>query len=338
MSELTDAAGTSVVHYEYAPFGKPIVSLGAMAAINPFQFSSEYFDRELGLVYYNFRYYDMEGGRWISRDLIWEQGGLGLYAFVKNDYVDKYDALGLLVIIGKLTSTTTGVEDCGVVILLSHNFNVWRYDITNSGCRKIAILSCGSANWIDVMKKNNDWSIIDIPFSAGPTGISNEEGANAGFGKGADGFIKYLKYTINKARQEAESLCPPKEFYAKDMPDPDNKNAKCDPCKLYRGKASISRTGFFAYDRTKWNCCHCRKINLVFLATGFFDRQLISNLKNLSSWLNEKALRGVGGESKATYDCQTGKWSGNEGLYVHYEVAPPPPPPPQPTPTPSVTP
>ena len=56
--------------YEYGPYGNVLKMEGNAAEINPFRFSSEYFDEETGLVQYNFRYYNPQDGRWISRDLI----------------------------------------------------------------------------------------------------------------------------------------------------------------------------------------------------------------------------------------------------------------------------
>jgi RHS repeat-associated protein len=61
----------------------------------PFLFSSEYLDSETNLVYYNYRYYSTDLGRWISRDSIGENGGINLYAMVGNDPVGMWDLLGL---------------------------------------------------------------------------------------------------------------------------------------------------------------------------------------------------------------------------------------------------
>jgi len=58
-------------------------------------FSSEVVDRDLGLSYYNFRYYDANQGRWLSRDPIEEMGGENLYAMIGNDAVGQWDILGL---------------------------------------------------------------------------------------------------------------------------------------------------------------------------------------------------------------------------------------------------
>ena len=59
-----------------------------------FRFSSEYFDSETALVYYNNRYYSPQLGRWLSRDPIEEKDGYNLYNFVKNNPVNSFDLLG----------------------------------------------------------------------------------------------------------------------------------------------------------------------------------------------------------------------------------------------------
>ncbi|MGN0866378.1 MAG: RHS repeat-associated core domain-containing protein [Oligosphaeraceae bacterium] len=75
---LLDPAGEATDTYLYDPFGNVI---HAGASPNPIQFSSETFDEETGLVYYNYRCYNPKMGRWIKRDPIGEQGGVNLYAF-----------------------------------------------------------------------------------------------------------------------------------------------------------------------------------------------------------------------------------------------------------------
>ena len=49
-----------------------------------------------GARYYGYRFYSPALGRWINRDPIEEQGGSGLYRFVRNDPVDVGDLLGLM--------------------------------------------------------------------------------------------------------------------------------------------------------------------------------------------------------------------------------------------------
>ena len=93
IGQLVDGSGNIVAKYEYSPFGKITAQSGAYADANPFRFSSEYFDAETGLVYYNYRYYSPECGRWIKRDMIVERGGYNLY--VIYNFINKTDYLGL---------------------------------------------------------------------------------------------------------------------------------------------------------------------------------------------------------------------------------------------------
>ena len=66
---------------------------GELAEINPFRFSSEYYDDETGLVYYNYRYYNPTLGRWIKRDPIEERGSQNLYSIAHNNLVNAIDIL-----------------------------------------------------------------------------------------------------------------------------------------------------------------------------------------------------------------------------------------------------
>ena len=64
----TNAAVEVVAHYDYAAFGAVIAQKGGCAETNPWRFSSEYEDTDLGLDYYNYRHYEPVTGRWLSRD------------------------------------------------------------------------------------------------------------------------------------------------------------------------------------------------------------------------------------------------------------------------------
>ncbi len=54
--------------YQYAPFGDVFASNAGAENVCPFRFSCEYADDDLGLVYYNFRHYAPDCGRWMCRD------------------------------------------------------------------------------------------------------------------------------------------------------------------------------------------------------------------------------------------------------------------------------
>ncbi|WP_221774321.1 RHS repeat-associated core domain-containing protein, partial [Puniceicoccus vermicola] len=95
VSEYLDETGAIAAHYEYSSFGRVIASTGAPDDF-AFRFSTKYQDNETDLLYYGFRYYNPETGRWPSRDPIGERGGLNLYGFVGNAGVDRWDYLGQL--------------------------------------------------------------------------------------------------------------------------------------------------------------------------------------------------------------------------------------------------
>ena len=59
-------------------------------------FSSELFEHENNLLYYNYRYYIPLLGRWLSRDPICEIEGLLLYGMLMNNPQNYYDINGLL--------------------------------------------------------------------------------------------------------------------------------------------------------------------------------------------------------------------------------------------------
>ena len=90
--ELYKANGTIATAYNYAPFGE-VTTNGT--AEQPFQWSSEFYDSELGMVHYNFRFYNPLDGRWISRDPMEEERGANLYGYADNNSVGLFDILGM---------------------------------------------------------------------------------------------------------------------------------------------------------------------------------------------------------------------------------------------------
>lgn len=92
---VRDSNGTELSNYTYTPFGT--VENPEDSDDNPFRFSSEYHDDETGLVYYNYRYYSPELGRWIKRDPAEEQGGVNLYVMIRNNCMATFDVNGLYV-------------------------------------------------------------------------------------------------------------------------------------------------------------------------------------------------------------------------------------------------
>jgi len=87
-------SGTIAGKWDYGPFAETIECTGVAQSL-PFAFSTKYLDRETGLYYYGYRFYDPSTGRWTSLDPMGEKGGLNLYCFVKNSPVNQFDLFGL---------------------------------------------------------------------------------------------------------------------------------------------------------------------------------------------------------------------------------------------------
>lgn len=90
------ASGAVSGTYDYDAFGQLAVIDGSAAETNRWRFSTKEED-ETGLVCYGYRYYSPSAGRWLSRDLIDEYGGLNLQAFCGNSPVNSFDTDGLSV-------------------------------------------------------------------------------------------------------------------------------------------------------------------------------------------------------------------------------------------------
>ena len=88
--EIYGTNGYIRTSYTYTPYGS--VTESSNSIYQPIQWSSEYNDTELGLVYYNYRHYNPMDGRWIGRDR--EEKGSNLYLFSKNNTPRYLDHLG----------------------------------------------------------------------------------------------------------------------------------------------------------------------------------------------------------------------------------------------------
>jgi RHS repeat-associated protein len=87
--------GTESAHYEYGPFGELLRASGPMTKPNPVRFSTKFLDDDTDLLYYGYRFYSANTGRWLSRDPIGEKGGKNLCGFVANEAINLFDYRGL---------------------------------------------------------------------------------------------------------------------------------------------------------------------------------------------------------------------------------------------------
>lgn len=94
--ELTDTGGAVRARYRYDPYGRRTKLAGDRDA--DFGFAGMFWSAEAGLNLTQFRAYDPQLGRWLSRDPLRNAEilqGPNLYTYVANDPVNRIDPLGL---------------------------------------------------------------------------------------------------------------------------------------------------------------------------------------------------------------------------------------------------
>lgn len=120
VSALFDSSGTRQAKFEYTPYGETFTEEGNWASVMPFRYSCEYSDEDLGLIYYNYRHYNPQDGRWISRELLGERESMNLYRFMVNSPSCWNDLLGL--------KRITGYQSDGSIITnMKHDFDAEFY-------------------------------------------------------------------------------------------------------------------------------------------------------------------------------------------------------------------
>lgn len=91
--KMTDSSGTVVWSADYKPFGEATIAVSTI--MNNLRFPGQYYDTETGLNYNYYRDYNPVLGRYISKDPIGFRGGINLYAYTRNNPVNRIDPLGL---------------------------------------------------------------------------------------------------------------------------------------------------------------------------------------------------------------------------------------------------
>lgn len=146
-------------------------------SLNPYRFSSEMYDAELGLVYYNFRHYNPLIAAWNTRDLLEEFASINLYCFLLNNAPNKYERLGALAV-GEC-ETTSGSFSSSINIPIP-GIGGMSFDINREVEIEKCAICCSSSStgksW-EITKTHQmrtgmsaSWDPWDIPFVFG--GIS----------------------------------------------------------------------------------------------------------------------------------------------------------------------
>ena len=114
--ELTDEAGEIVWECSYQLWGKPIQEIAHTEIQQNLRYQGQYLDRETGLHYNTFRYYDPDIGRFTQPDPIGLLGGFNLYQYAPNG-LTWVDPLGLR----KCTTGFKNANDAGRAALSKYN-------------------------------------------------------------------------------------------------------------------------------------------------------------------------------------------------------------------------
>ena len=96
ITEYVSADGTIVAHREYDSVGVTIIATGNANAYSHW-FSTKPWCNVTGLSEYKARKYNSNVGRWLSRDLIEERGGVNLYTFCGNNSLSNIDYIGAMI-------------------------------------------------------------------------------------------------------------------------------------------------------------------------------------------------------------------------------------------------
>ena len=93
LRELTNGSGTVQTRYDYDSYGRRTKISGTLDA--DFGFTGYYYHQPSGLNLALYRAYDVDLGRWLSRDPFEEGDGPNVYAYVGNDPISRWDRFGL---------------------------------------------------------------------------------------------------------------------------------------------------------------------------------------------------------------------------------------------------
>ena len=179
--QLVDTTGQIETNYAYDPFGVPLVGGDVY---NPYQFTGEAWDAEVGLLYLRARYYQPEVGRFVMKDPlagdVWRPGTLNRYVYVVNNPVNLLDPTGMdapdpWARACMLEDSCEGVEQLGAQLLGQYGISVgeWQpYHRRGSGAVPMGEYTLWS-DW--------KWSQLELLLEAAGDMSDLMEGGRAGF-------------------------------------------------------------------------------------------------------------------------------------------------------------
>ena len=133
---LSNSSGQPVWHATATPFGKASVNNdvdgdGIVVEFNIRQ-PGQYYDRESGLYYNYYRYYDPETGRYITSDPIGLNGGINTYAYALNNPLRYTDPNGLCPVCPAIPYILGAGAAYGGYVFLDHAADVRKEQDTNN--------------------------------------------------------------------------------------------------------------------------------------------------------------------------------------------------------------
>ncbi|MFN2124605.1 MAG: RHS repeat domain-containing protein [Candidatus Promineifilaceae bacterium] len=156
VGQLVDAAdGSIAARYEYDPYGNLTDLGGAYADANAYRFSTKYFDDEVELYYYGYRYYSADLGRWLNRDPLEGIDGANLYSFAGNDATNFIDYLGGLRIPGITPLARKLWREVIQHVLVPRRWNVAAFFLNHSLQDNPSDLHFGKNHFVTVAIRNS---------------------------------------------------------------------------------------------------------------------------------------------------------------------------------------
>ena len=150
--------------WQYNPYGREIRSTGPTSEHMPYQFNTKYPEGETGLVYYGYRFYDPDRGRWFNRDPIGENVGDNLYEMMGNGAVYELDKLGLFCGMG---SNDSLIPDGGSLTIYDFTLACQAHGNCYDACGKTR-KECDGAFLSDMEKRTlRPWGIPREWFGSG---------------------------------------------------------------------------------------------------------------------------------------------------------------------------
>jgi RHS repeat-associated protein len=114
----TDVNSTAATVYTYSSFGEPSTTTGPV-----FRYTGQRFDADTGLMYYKARYYAPRDARFLQTDPIGYEDDANLYAYGKNDPLNKIDILGERTVDVYVWNAQFLSKSVGHVMVTEHNSN-----------------------------------------------------------------------------------------------------------------------------------------------------------------------------------------------------------------------